>query len=67
MKRIVSQWAFLLVMSLLSSISNAQVSPLLGTCEITFNIGDDVSLCSSSSFYGLPAGSPAGGTYSGTG
>ena len=50
----------------LAFTSTAQIAPL-GGCVVTFEIGDDVTICSSSSIYILPEGSPSGGSYSGLG
>lgn len=59
--------ALLVVLPFISVDLIAQDGSISGICEVTFNIGDDVTICSSSSFYALPQGFPAGGTYSGTG
>lgn len=67
MKKRSLQWMQFLLLALMPAVYSAQNNVMSGVCEVTFNIGDEVTRCASSSFYSLPAGSPAGGTYSGNG
>ncbi|MFM9986332.1 MAG: hypothetical protein ACKVOK_13925, partial [Flavobacteriales bacterium] len=41
--------------------------PQQGGCVVTFNLGNQLEICSSQNVFVLPSGSPAGGVYSGTG
>ncbi len=57
----------LTVFVLFSFFKTSAQESMMGGCVVTFNLGNDVTICSSTSVYALTTGSPSGGTYSGTG